>query len=108
MKGTGQCDNCGRAVPRGETLYEIRIDIYAKGGPLEIDPVELEKDHQAEMQKLLSEMETMDPEELTDEVWESYRFDLCRQCREDFHSKLKLKKTGRPPSPRRKRYRERP
>ena len=99
MNCGGRCENCGRIVPSGETLYEIRIDIYAKGGPIEIAPEDLEKDHIAEMEKLITEMEKMDPEELTDQVWESYRFDLCKECREEFHARLKLKATGRPPEP---------
>ena len=37
MKNIGRCQNCSRAIPKGETLFEIRIDIYAKGGPIEID-----------------------------------------------------------------------
>lgn len=80
-----------------ETLYEIRIDIYAKGGPVEITKEDLEKDHIAEMKKLLCQMDKMDVQELTDEVWERYRFDLCQECRKEFHSKLKLKATGTSP-----------
>ena len=97
-----RCDNCGRLVARKEVLYEIKIDIYAKGGPVEIDPEDLEKDHLAEMERLLADMEEMDTEELTDQVFESYRFNLCNECREEFHARLKLKATGNPPRPYRK------
>lgn len=90
----GRCENCGRAVFKGETLFEIRIDIYAKGGPIELEPEDLEKDHLKEMKDLIARMEKMDVDELTDEVWESYRFNLCHQCRKDFHSKLKMKVSG--------------
>jgi len=101
MKKWGQCDNCGKRVPPGVILYEIRIDIYAKGGPVEIEQEDMEKDHINEMQRLIAQMEHMDAEELTDQVWESYRFDLCSDCRKEFHANLKLKTTGR--LPRRKR-----
>ena len=97
MKKWGRCENCHKRVPPGEILYEIRIDIYAKGGPVEIEPEDLDKDHIAEMQRLIARMEHMDVEELTDQVWESYKFDLCSQCRKEFHANLKLKKTGRLP-----------
>jgi benzoyl-CoA reductase/2-hydroxyglutaryl-CoA dehydratase subunit BcrC/BadD/HgdB len=97
MKTKGTCENCGRIVKGKDTLYEIRIDIYAKGGPVEITKEDLEKDHIAEMKKLIEAMETMDEQELTDEVWESYRFDLCHDCRKEFHAKLKLKATGKAP-----------
>lgn len=102
----GRCENCGRAVPPEELLYEIRIDIYAKGGPVVIDPADLEKDHLDEMKKLIARMENMNVEELTDQVWESYRFDLCMKCREEFHARLKLKATGKPPKSYRRRIKE--
>jgi len=94
MKNIGRCQNCGRTIPKGETLFEIRIDIYAKGGPIDIDPEDLKKDHIREMKELIKRMENMDIDELTDEVWESYRFDLCKTCRKEFHKKLKLRKKG--------------
>jgi len=106
MKRRGKCENCGRTVPAREIMYEIRIDIYAKGGPVEIEPQDLEKDHIAEMNKLISEMEKMDADEITDQVWESYRFDLCRECREQFHAKLKLKVSGKTPRHFRRRLKE--
>lgn len=80
-----------------EILFEIRIDIYAKGGPVEITKEDLQKDHIKEMKKLIEAMAKMDEQELTDEVWESYRFDLCQDCRKEFHAKLKLKATGKYP-----------
>ncbi|MBN1900411.1 hypothetical protein JW926_03685 [Candidatus Sumerlaeota bacterium] len=97
MKKKGRCDNCGRLVSDKEILFEIRIDIYAKGGPIEITKEDLQKDHIEEMKKLIKAMENMDEQELTDEVWESYRFDLCQDCRKEFHAKLKLKESGRTP-----------
>ena len=106
MRQDGRCENCGRAVPPEDLLYEIRIDIYAKGGPVEIDPSDLEKDHLEEMKKLIHRMEKMDVGELTDQVWESYRFDLCRKCREEFHARLKLKATGKPPESHRRGIKE--
>ena len=96
MKGA-HCQNCGKFIPPEETAYEIRIDIYAKGGPVKIKEEDLHKDHISEMEKLIREMEKMDAEELTDQVWESYRFDLCRECRKEFHTRLKMKVTGQPP-----------
>ncbi len=93
----GHCANCGRFVSSRETLFEIRIDIYAKGGPLEIEPEDLKRDCLDEMRRLIQAMEKMDTQELTDQVWESYRFDLCHECRLEFHKKLKMKVTGQPP-----------
>lgn len=98
----GRCENCGKWIDSEETIYEIRIDIYAKGGPVTITEEDLQKNHIREMEELIRSMEEMDVDEITDQVWESYRFDLCRKCREQFHEKLKMKITGKPPPPRRR------
>jgi len=45
----------------------------------------------AEIEAIIEALEDMDVEEVTDQVYECYKFDLCPQCRENFHSKLKLR-----------------
>jgi Asp-tRNA(Asn)/Glu-tRNA(Gln) amidotransferase C subunit len=91
MSATRKCDNCGRVVPKEETIYEIKIELYAKAEELEIDEEDLEEDHMAEIEAIIEALENVDVEEVTDQVYESYKFDLCPQCRENFHSKLKLR-----------------
>ena len=36
------------------------------------------------------QMENADVDELTDQVFEGYIFNLCPSCRSDFHQQLKL------------------
>jgi len=91
MGAKRKCDNCGRTVPKDETIYEIKIELYAKAEELEIDEEDLQEDHMAEIEAIIEALEDMDVEEVTDQVYECYKFDLCPQCRENFHSKLKLR-----------------
>jgi hypothetical protein len=78
-------------MSKDEVLYEIKIEIYAKPEPLELAPEDLEKDYRSEIEQLIESMEGMDTEELSDQVYECYRFDLCAECRDGLHAKLKLK-----------------
>ena len=85
------CDNCGRIAPESEQMYTIRIEMFARAEPIEITLEDLLEDHTAKMEELLKQMEQLDPEEASDEIHESYRFDLCRACRRRIHAGLKAK-----------------
>jgi hypothetical protein len=78
-------------MAQNEILYEVKIEIYAKAEPLDLSPEDLEKDYREEIEHLIEAMEEMDTEELSDQVYECYRFDLCADCRNDLHTMLKLK-----------------
>ncbi len=59
----------------------VNMQIYAAADqPLEISVDDLLRDHIAEINRLLEEMQTMDEEELMEDVYVEYKFDLCRQC----------------------------
>jgi hypothetical protein len=87
----GRCHSCGREVSKDDILYEIKIEIYAKPGPIEISEEDLGRDYIGEIDRLIEEMGEMDTEELSDQVYECYQFDLCASCRQDLHGKLKLR-----------------
>ncbi|MCX7625244.1 MAG: hypothetical protein N2Z21_03415 [Candidatus Sumerlaeaceae bacterium] len=83
------CHNCGREVGSNEQLYVLRIELFAKAEPLELTIDDLLADHTAQIEKLIEEMEALDPEEASDEVYESYNFELCPECRRRVHHLLK-------------------
>lgn len=66
--------------------------MFAGVGDLVLDDETIAKDHTAEIEHLLNEMEGMDVEEINDQVYESYTFELCPKCRNFLHKKLKEKK----------------
>jgi hypothetical protein len=95
MSSKRTCDNCGREVPRQEQMYSIRVEMFARVEPLEFSEEDLLADHAAEMENIIADMETMDPAEAMDQVFESYLFDLCSSCRRMMHEQFKAK-SGKP------------
>ncbi len=85
------CENCGRRVPEGEQMYTMRIEMFARAEPLVFELQEVLEDHSEAIEELVKEMELTDPEEATDQIYESYSFDLCASCRQRMHRQLKAK-----------------
>ena len=74
------CDMCGKTLPADEdTRYVVKIEVYAACDPMDIGPDGLQ-DHSGEIEELLDEMADLDAEELEDQVYKTYRFDLCAAC----------------------------
>jgi len=88
---TKKCDNCGRTIPSSSQTYIVRIELFAKAEPLELTLDDLLADHTAQIEKLIEEMENLDVEEATDQVYEAYAFQLCPVCRLRIHNLLKTR-----------------
>ena len=79
------CDLCGKELLVEEDLrYVAKIEVYAAYDPLEITEEDLEQDHMEEISELIKSMEHMDQQELEDQVYKSFRFDLCPECHKKF------------------------
>jgi hypothetical protein len=79
------CDLCGKELLVEEDLrYVAKIEVYAAYDPLEITEEDLDEDHMEEISELLKNMEHMDEQELEDQVYKSFRFDLCPECQKKF------------------------
>jgi hypothetical protein len=79
------CDLCGKELLVEEDLrYVAKIEVYAAYDPLEITEDDLEDDHMEEIGELIKSMEHMDQQELEDQVYKSFRFDLCPECHKKF------------------------
>jgi len=75
------CDLCGKPLLADEdTRYVVKVEVYAAYDPMEIAPEDLQDDRSDEIRDLLDEMADMDPEHLEDQVYKSFRFDLCGAC----------------------------
>lgn len=70
-------------------MYTLRLEMFARAEPLIITKEDLLHDHAVAMEKLVEQMESMDPAEAEDQVHESYVFDLCTKCRNLMHRQLK-------------------
>src|SRR3972149_1714149 len=79
------CDMCGKALLVDEdTRYVVKIEVFAAYDPMELTGEDVEADHLEEISQLVSEMEQMDPKELEEDVYKSFRFDLCPTCRDKY------------------------
>ena len=80
-----RCDSCGQDLALdGSNHYIVKIEAFAAAGRLEFTREDLEKDHDAEMQRLLAQAEQRSPDELEDQVYRSFRYDLCPACHRQF------------------------
>lgn len=79
------CDLCdGNLLVDSDVRYRLRIDVFAAYDPLEIAPGDLQRDLGKEMADLLERMKTMDPEELQDQVFKRFEYDLCPVCQKKY------------------------
>ncbi len=76
-----RCDGCDVDLERdGSNHYIVKIEAFAAAGRLEFTQEYTRRDHGEEVRKLLAEMERRSPDELEDQVYRSFRFDLCPAC----------------------------
>jgi hypothetical protein len=79
------CDLCGRTLLADEdTRYVVKIEIYAAYDPMEISQEDLEEDRDEEIRDLLAEMQDLDAEDLENQVYKTFRYDLCPACHEAY------------------------
>ncbi|MCX7964722.1 MAG: hypothetical protein N2644_09660 [Candidatus Sumerlaea chitinivorans] len=85
------CDGCGRRLTKVDQPYTLRIEMFASADPVELTVDDLLADHTAQIEKLIEQMEHLDVEEATDQVYETYTFELCSTCRDELHRGLKAR-----------------
>ena len=79
------CDVCGKAISAVEDLrYVVKIEVYAASDPLELTEADLEKDHMEQISQLIKHIEETKPEDFEDQVYKSFRFDLCPACQKKY------------------------
>jgi len=75
------CDMCGKTLLAEEdTRYVVKVDVYAAYDPMELTAKDLEDDRTDEIHDLLDEMADTGAEDLEDQVYKTFRFDLCPEC----------------------------
>ncbi|MGQ9574290.1 MAG: hypothetical protein ACUVUC_03160 [Thermoguttaceae bacterium] len=87
------CDLCKRELDPAEDLrYVVKIEIYAAFDPV-VTEDEGDRDHLGEIQDLLERLEQTEPDQISEDVYQRLRFDLCPECRRRF-SKNPLGREG--------------
>ncbi len=85
---TYYCDCCGAVISHPSKRYIMKVKMYASPEMPEFTQEDLEKDHLAEMDRLIRQMEEREAEDLNDEVYVEYEFDLCIPCRKIYYRRF--------------------
>jgi hypothetical protein len=82
------CDGCDAPLlVESDVRYEVKIEVKAAYDPLEITEDDLAKDHLAEMAKIIARLRDVTEAEAMDEVYRTFRFDLCMPCQKRYLKK---------------------
>ncbi|MCE5230859.1 hypothetical protein LLG95_14875 [bacterium] len=79
------CDYCHQPIPEGVYPFTLRLELFPAIEPsLEISQKDLEIDFEAEMKRLIEQMEKMTESEMIEQEkiqFVSHKFTLCPTCR---------------------------
>jgi hypothetical protein len=79
------CDLCGKDLTAsGDPRYVVKIAAYAGFDPNEITDDDLDDDHMEEISQILQRDEGLSAQELDEQVYKGFRFDLCPSCHSRF------------------------
>ena len=80
-----RCDGCGLDLERdGSNHFIVKIEAFAAAGKLEFTREDLNRDHKAEMRRVLADLENHSPDEIENQVYRALRYDLCPACHRRF------------------------
>lgn len=78
------CDLCKRALdPEEDLRYVVKMEICAAFDPVCVDE-DNDRDHLQEIQDILECLEDTENDQISDDVCQQLRFDLCPECRRKF------------------------
>jgi len=78
------CDMCKRELDPSEDLrYVVKMEVYAAMDPL-ADEADDDRDHMEEIQEIIARIEDDNDPNISDDVYQQVRFDLCPECRRKF------------------------
>src|SRR5947209_17954796 len=80
------CDLCGKEMlPGSDHRFVVKIEVFAAHDPGKITEADLDDDHMEAVSQLLRDMEdNLDDSDITEPVYNHFRFDLCPECRGKF------------------------
>ncbi len=81
---TRLCDRCGQLIEEGALRYIAKIQVYAAYDPLNVDFADMRRDHTNEIKEILKRCEELSEEELMQDVYVDFQFDLCRACQRSY------------------------
>jgi len=79
------CDMCGKPLlVDSDVRYVVKIEVFAAYDPMELTADDLGRDYMEEIRELARELSKAEPQELEDQVYKSFLFDLCPECQKKY------------------------
>ena len=84
------CDRCFKPITKSMQRYTVKIEVYAAADEkLTITKKELQKDFSKEIKALIDKMKNMSSEELMEDIYVKFMYNLCPKCHNLYISTLK-------------------
>jgi len=78
-----ECDKCGRALDANDRQrYIVKMEVFAAAEHIDIE-VDPSRDPGEELTDVLNHLAKADPDEIEDQTYRSFRFDVCNACRKE-------------------------
>jgi hypothetical protein len=76
-----ECDRCGMALGANDLRrFIVKLEVYAAAGHVDLTP-DPKGDPQREMDEIMKSLAVADPDEVEDQTYRCFRFDVCDGCR---------------------------
>ena len=76
-----ECDKCGASLQVNDAQrYIMKMEIFAAAGHVDLDAEELNQS-ESPIKDVLDQLASADPDEVEDQIYRCFRFDLCNSCR---------------------------
>ena len=83
-----ECDRCGTSLSANDARrFIVRIEAYAAAGPVDLSADLLETDQSESIRRIIEQLNVADPDEVEDQTYRGFRFDLCTECHRGFLAK---------------------
>ena len=78
------CDGCGKELPGGTLRYTVTINVKAAYDELEVGLLDLVRDHQDELLRLIAQLEEKSVKEMEESIYKHFQLELCPSCQRIF------------------------
>jgi len=76
-----ECDKCGVPLQANDSQrYIVKMEIFAAAGHVDLDTESLNHT-ESPLKDVLDQLASADPDEVEDQTYRCFRFDLCNSCR---------------------------
>ena len=74
------CDRCQREIDADELRFSMKLELSAVFDPRPVDEQDDDRDHLLEIQEILEQLDNSAGDEVSDEIHQELRYDLCAEC----------------------------